>query len=223
MRKDTGEDKFENLIENQDPGDTPEVITDGLFGDDGFFDPSDIAQVKYEMLRCVANGQSVAEAIRAFGFSSQHSFYKARAAFKRRGLAGLVPIKRGPKKNLANDVVPAVLSRPPDEAQSSGTPLADKFVSDDIEIDFVMRRVRAGTKKMRLTPKEFDLLRYLVSNIGKPIPHRELLTAVWGPQSADQIDYLRVFITYLRKKIEPDPAKPRYILTEPWVGYRFME
>src|ERR1051325_9967641 len=190
--------------------------------DDGFFDPSDIAQVKYEMLRCVANGQSVAEAVRAFGFSSHHSFYKARAAFKRLGLAGLLPNKRGPRKHLANDVVKAVLPHPSEELADSATTLADKFVSHDLEIDFVMRRVRTVSKHVRLTPKEFHLLRYLVSNLGKPIPHRELLSAVWGPNSADQIDYLRVFITYLRKKIEPDPANPRYILTEPWVGYRFL-
>ena len=104
----------------------------------------------------------------------------------------------------------------------SGANLANTFVSDDLEIDFVMRRVRAGNKNVRLTPKEFDLLRYLVSQSGKPVPHRELLCAVWGSDSGDQIEHLRVFITYLRKKIEPDPANPRYILTEPWVGYRFM-
>jgi two-component system, OmpR family, KDP operon response regulator KdpE len=86
----------------------------------------------------------------------------------------------------------------------------------------VMRKVRVSGKNVRLTPKEFVLLRYLISQGGRPIPHRELIHAVWGPESGDQIDYLRVFIAYLRKKIEPDPAKPQYILTEPWVGYRFM-
>ncbi len=95
------------------------------------------------------------------------------------------------------------------------------FVSDDLEVDFETRRVRAGKKNVRLTPKEFDLLRYLVSERGKPVPHRELLQAVWGPDYGDQTDYLRVFITHLRKKIEPNPAKPKYILTEPWIGYRF--
>ena len=95
------------------------------------------------------------------------------------------------------------------------------FVSDDLEIDFETRKVRAGKKNVRLTPKEFDLLRYLVSQRGKPVPHRELLQAVWGPDYGDQTDYLRVFITHLRKKIEPNSAKPKYILTEPWLGYRF--
>ena len=95
------------------------------------------------------------------------------------------------------------------------------FVSDDLEIDFDTRKIRAGKKSVRLTPKEFDLLRYLVSQAGKPVPHRELLQAVLGPDYGDQTDYLRVFITHLRKKIERNPAKPQYILTEPWMGYRF--
>jgi two-component system, OmpR family, KDP operon response regulator KdpE len=95
------------------------------------------------------------------------------------------------------------------------------FSAGDLEIDFEARKIRSGKKAVRLTPKEFDLLRYLVAHAGKPVPHRELLQAVWGPDYGDQTDYLRVFITHLRKKIEPNPAKPQYILTEPWVGYRF--
>jgi two-component system KDP operon response regulator KdpE len=95
------------------------------------------------------------------------------------------------------------------------------FVSGDLEIDFEARKIRSGKKVVRLTPKEFDLLRYLVSHAGKPVPHRELLQAVWGPDYGDQSDYLRVFITHLRKKIEANPARPQYILTEPWIGYRF--
>jgi two-component system KDP operon response regulator KdpE len=95
------------------------------------------------------------------------------------------------------------------------------FISGDLEIDFEARKIRSGKKNVRLTPKEFDLLRYLVAHAGKPVPHRELLQAVWGPDYGDQTDYLRVFITHLRKKIEPNPAKPQYILTDPWLGYRF--
>jgi len=95
------------------------------------------------------------------------------------------------------------------------------FVSEDLEIDFETRKVRVGTGNVRLTPKEFQLLRYLVSQSGKPVPHRQILQAVWGPDYGDESDYLRVFINHLRKKIEPNPAKPKYILTEPWVGYRF--
>jgi len=94
-------------------------------------------------------------------------------------------------------------------------------VAGALEIDFQARKIRSGKKNVRLTPKEFDLLRYLVSHAGKPVPHRELLQAVWGPDYGDQTDYLRVFITHLRKKIEPNPAKPQYILTDPWLGYRF--
>lgn len=77
-----------------------------------------------------------------------------------------------------------------------------------------------GTE-LRLTPKEFDLLVHLVRNAGKVLTHRTLLGAVWGGDNTEQNEYLRVFIGQLRKKIEPDPSKPRYILTEPWVGYRF--
>jgi two-component system KDP operon response regulator KdpE len=95
------------------------------------------------------------------------------------------------------------------------------FLSDDLEIDFETRKIRVRGNNVRLTPKEFELLRYLVSQAGKPVPHRELLQAVWGPDYGDQTDYLRVFITHLRKKIESNPSKPKYILTEPWVGYRF--
>ena len=74
---------------------------------------------------------------------------------------------------------------------------------------------------MRLTPKEFELLRYLVARPNETIPHRELLQAVWGADYGEELDYLRVFVNQLRKKIEPNPAKPQYILTEPWIGYRF--
>ncbi|MFN7919131.1 MAG: response regulator transcription factor [Bryobacteraceae bacterium] len=90
-----------------------------------------------------------------------------------------------------------------------------------IEIDMANRRVRKGSGEARLTPKEFDLLRYLLANANTAIPHTKLLQAVWGPDYGDQVEYLRVFINQLRKKIEPDPSKPRYLVTEPWVGYRF--
>jgi DNA-binding winged helix-turn-helix (wHTH) protein len=196
---------------------SPESVLDEQFaGDSDFFDARDVVQVKYEMLRRVASGQSVADAIRAFGFTSRQVFYKARTAFEQGGLAALVPVKRRAKR--ASVQAGKLTGR----MHEPGTALATTFVSDDLEVDFVMRRVRAGNKNVRLTPKEFDLLRYLVSHSGKPVPHRELLCGVWGPDAGDQIEHLRVFITCLRKKIEPDPANPRYILTEPWVGYRFM-
>jgi two-component system KDP operon response regulator KdpE len=92
---------------------------------------------------------------------------------------------------------------------------------DELTIDFAARRVIASGKQMRLAPKEFDLLRYLTANPNQVIAHRKLLQAVWGPDYGDEVEYLRVFINRLRKKIERDPAKPVYLLTEPWVGYRF--
>ena len=91
---------------------------------------------------------------------------------------------------------------------------------DGIQIDLAGRRVRKAGAEVRLTPKEFDLLHYLIANANSAIPHTKLLQAVWGPDYGDQVEYLRVFVNQLRKKIEPDPAKPRYLLTEPWVGYR---
>ena len=76
-------------------------------------------------------------------------------------------------------------------------------------------------KPVRLTPKEFELLQQLVTNEGKALGHRRLLQAVWGPDYGDETEYLRVFINQLRKKIEPDRRNPRYIHTDPWIGYRF--
>jgi two-component system KDP operon response regulator KdpE len=87
-------------------------------------------------------------------------------------------------------------------------------------IDFDTREVTAGGRHVRLTPKEFELLRYLASHANKVLSHRQLLQAVWGPDYGDQVDYLRVVVNQLRKKIEPVPASPAYLLTEPWVGYR---
>ena len=97
------------------------------------------------------------------------------------------------------------------------------FESAGLEIDFEGRRVRAQGREVRLTPKEFELLRCLVAHAGRPVTHRELLQAVWGPDYGDEPEYLRVFINQLRKKIEANPAKPTIILTEPWVGYRLAE
>jgi len=95
------------------------------------------------------------------------------------------------------------------------------FVSDDLVIDFEKRAVTVKGAPVKLTPKEFELLRQLVANAGKSQAHRRLLQAVWGPDYGDETEYLRVFINQLRKKIEPDPQHPRYIHTEPWIGYRF--
>ena len=89
-----------------------------------------------------------------------------------------------------------------------------------IEIDFPTRKVSRLGHEAHLTPKEHDLLLYLVSHPNETIGHRELLQAIWGPDYGGELEYLRVFINQLRKKLEPDPSHPRYLLTEPWVGYR---
>jgi len=91
----------------------------------------------------------------------------------------------------------------------------------ELEIDLQTRRVRIRGETIRLTPKEFELLRYLALHPNVPVPHMKLLQAVWGPDYGEEVEYLRVFINQLRKKIEADPSSPEYILTEPWVGYRF--
>jgi two-component system KDP operon response regulator KdpE len=95
------------------------------------------------------------------------------------------------------------------------------FTDDGLEINFDARRVTRDGVSVRLTPKEFDLLKMLVEHPNRAIPHRKLLQTVWGPDYGDEVEYLRVVINQLRKKIEPVPSKPRYLLTEPWVGYRF--
>jgi two-component system, OmpR family, KDP operon response regulator KdpE len=91
----------------------------------------------------------------------------------------------------------------------------------ELQIDLRARRVLAHGKDVRLTPKEFELLRHFLSNPNVPITHMRLLQAVWGPDYGDEVEYLRVFVNQLRKKIELDPSNPRFLVTEPWVGYRF--
>jgi two-component system KDP operon response regulator KdpE len=93
---------------------------------------------------------------------------------------------------------------------------------DDMEINFATRRITVGSKEVRLTPKEFDLLQYMVSHPNVAIPHTRLLQSVWGPDYGDEVEYLRVFMNQLRKKIEKNPSTPRYLITEPWIGYRFQ-
>jgi two-component system KDP operon response regulator KdpE len=88
-------------------------------------------------------------------------------------------------------------------------------------IDFDARTVAGGAEPIHLTPKELDLLRYLTQHPNQVLSHRQLLQAVWGPDYGSEVDYLRVFIKNLRKKIETNPENPEYITTEPWVGYRF--
>jgi two-component system KDP operon response regulator KdpE len=91
----------------------------------------------------------------------------------------------------------------------------------DFRIDLAAHKVAVRHHDVHLTPKEFDLLVYLARHPGKVVTHRTLLSAIWGGQSTEQIEYLRVFVGQLRKKLESEASSPRYIVTEPWVGYRF--
>jgi len=102
----------------------------------------------------------------------------------------------------------------------SGDSDAPLMLGEELEIDFATRRVTLNGKSARLTPKEFDLLKFLAEHANKPIGHRKLLQTVWGPDYGDEVEYLRVVVNQLRKKIEPVPSRPKYLLTEPWVGYR---
>jgi two-component system, OmpR family, KDP operon response regulator KdpE len=95
------------------------------------------------------------------------------------------------------------------------------IVVGDFSIDLDARSVRVAGREVHLTPKEFDLLVYLARHPGKVVTHRTLLAAIWGPNSTEQPEYLRVFVGQLRKKIEVDHSSPKYLLTEPWIGYRF--
>lgn len=114
--------------------------------------------------------------------------------------------------------VRAVLRRAPSPSDDLASSLVE---AGDFRLDLETRGVTVQGKDIHLTPKEFELLTHLIRHAGRVLTHRKLLTAIWGGNYAEQTEYLRVFIGQLRKKIEPDPAAPRYILTEPWIGYRF--
>jgi two-component system KDP operon response regulator KdpE len=96
------------------------------------------------------------------------------------------------------------------------------FVSKELTLNFESRQLTVRGEEVHLTPKEFDVLRHLIANQGKPLTHRRILQSVWGPDYGEETENLRVVINQLRKKIETDPAHPKYIRTEPWVGYRFQ-
>ena len=108
-------------------------------------------------------------------------------------------------------------------AKTQPTNQPDQTVLDagDFHVDLESRSVTVAGREVRLTPKEFDILVYFIKHSGKVLTHRTLLAAVWGGDYVEQDQYLRVFVGNLRKKLEVNPASPRYILTEPWVGYRF--
>jgi two-component system, OmpR family, KDP operon response regulator KdpE len=122
----------------------------------------------------------------------------------------------GPEELLAR--IRAALRRADSPSTASGP-----ITRGGIVIDRERFRVVRDGQEVRLTPKEFELLTYLAQHPGRVLTHRAILRAIWGPHAADQPEHLRVLVGSLRKKIEPDPSSPRYILTEPWVGYRFAD
>ena len=106
--------------------------------------------------------------------------------------------------------------------RSSSEEPPQKFESPQLSVDLERRIVDVRGERVHLSPKEFDVLRLLISQPGKPLTHKKLLQTIWGPDHGEETENLRVVINQLRKKIEKDPARPRYILTEPWLGYRFQ-
>jgi two-component system, OmpR family, KDP operon response regulator KdpE len=112
----------------------------------------------------------------------------------------------------------ATLRRLPQAPDDAGL---RQLTLEGVEIDLPSRQVKVLGRTSRLTAKEFDLLSYFLVRPNKTIAHRELLQAVWGPDYGDEMEYLRVFVNRLRKKIEPVPAKPRFLVTDAWAGYRF--
>ena len=112
----------------------------------------------------------------------------------------------------------AVLRRTADVSTESPT-----INVGDLSIDLADRRVQRGGEHIHLTPLEFDLLRVLAHNRGRLVTHRQLLQEVWGPAYGDETHYLRVHVAHIRRKLEPDPTRPRYVVTEPGVGYRLIE
>jgi two-component system KDP operon response regulator KdpE len=121
----------------------------------------------------------------------------------------------GPEELLAR--IRVALRRVKDEGQGE----TGQFRAGDITIDYDRRRVLRADAEIRLTPKEFDLLSLLARNYDRVLTHRTILKAIWGPNAVEQPEHLWTLVAQLRKKIELDPAAPRYLLSEPWVGYRF--
>lgn len=107
-------------------------------------------------------------------------------------------------------------------SQMVDQPATNAIRIGDIALDPERREVTKSGRQVHLTPKEFDLLHYFMSNAGKPLSHTRLLTAVWGNEYGGELEYLRTFVRQLRKKLEDDPSQPVYIVTEMWFGYRFL-
>jgi len=106
--------------------------------------------------------------------------------------------------------------------RSSAEQPLPKIETSELTVDFEMRMVNVRGNSVHLTPKEFDVLRLLVTQQGRPVTHRKILQIVWGPEYGEETEPVRVVIKQLRQKIEKDPAHPRYIMTEPWIGYKFQ-
>ena len=121
----------------------------------------------------------------------------------------------GPDELLARVRV-ALRRVSPDEREETG-----RLQTGDLTIDYDRRRVLRGDTEIRLTPKEFELLSLLAQNHDRVLTHRAILKAIWGPNAVEQPEHLWTLVAQLRRKIEPDPTNPRYLLSEPWVGYRF--
>ncbi len=134
-----------------------------------------------------------------------------------RGADDYVTKPFGPEELLAR--VRAALRR----TLSAAEPATGRMERGDVTIDFDRHRVYRAGEEVRLTPKEFDLLVLLAQRAGQVVTHRTILKAIWGANAVDQPEHLRVLMGQLRKKLEPDPARPRYLLTEPWVGYRLAD
>jgi two-component system KDP operon response regulator KdpE len=103
----------------------------------------------------------------------------------------------------------------------NGTAESLVLQAGDLKMELDRRMLSKAGEEIRLSPKEFDLLAFMMKNQGAPLTHVSLLRGVWGPEYGGEMEYLRTYVRMLRKKIEDDPARPQYILTEPWVGYRF--
>jgi two-component system KDP operon response regulator KdpE len=105
--------------------------------------------------------------------------------------------------------------------RNAPAPESALVVTDDFTVDLAAKRVRSGDEEVRLTPTEWGLVEVLVRNAGKLVSQRQLLQDVWGPQYGEETNYLRVHMAHIRRKLEPDPSRPRYFITEPGMGYRF--
>ena len=134
-----------------------------------------------------------------------------------RGADDYVTKPFGPEELLARVRVALRRTLAGDEVTSG------QIVRGDLVIDVDRRRVIRKSEEIHLTPKEFELLTLMAGRPGQVLTHRVILKKIWGPNAVDQPEHLRVLMAQLRKKIEPDPAQPQYLLTEPWVGYRFAE